>query len=61
MLDKLKVYSYHKDVSERPSLSLNQAVGVGRPKLKTLERIDILNEGRSLKGGGGRAEVLRGL
>jgi len=30
-------------------LSLNQAVGVGRPKLKPLERSKILNEGGSLQ------------
>jgi hypothetical protein len=58
MLDKLKGYWYHKDVSERSSLSHNQAVGVGRPELKPLERSKILNEGGSLREGGGHAGSL---
>jgi hypothetical protein len=49
MLDKPKGSWYYKNMSERPSLSLNQAVGVDRPELKPLERSKILNEGGSLK------------
>jgi hypothetical protein len=44
---------YNRFMNERPSLSLNQAVGVGRPKLKPLERRKILDEGGSPQVGGG--------
>jgi len=44
----------------RPSLSLNQAVGVGRPELTPLERSKFLCEGGSLQEGGGHAGLLWG-
>jgi hypothetical protein len=53
MLDKPKGSWYYKNMSERPNLSLNQAVGVDRPELTPLERSNILNEGGSLQEGGG--------
>ena len=40
-------------MSEEPSLSLNQAVGVGCPELKPLERGKSLDEGGSPQEGGG--------
>jgi hypothetical protein len=45
-------------MNERPSLSLDQVVGVGRPKLKPLERIKILDEGGSPQEGGGHPFTL---
>ena len=60
MLDKLKGSWYHKDMSKRPSLSPNQAVGAGHPKLKPLERSKVLDEGGSLQKGGGHADAFRG-
>ncbi len=60
MLDKPKGLWYYKVVDKRPSLSLNQAVGVGRPELMPLERSEILNEGGSLQAGGGHAGLLWG-
>ncbi len=41
-------------------MSLNQAVGVGRPELKPLERGKSLDEGGSLQEGGGHAGLLWG-
>jgi len=60
MIDKLNGSWYYKGMNERPSLSLNQAVGVGRPELKPLERSKILSEGGSLQEGGGHAGLLWG-
>ena len=40
-------------MNKRPSLSLNQAIGVGRPEFTPLERGESLDEGGSLQEGGG--------